>query len=81
MVESDGGGSLAVQTVVGHVKGEDVGLSEVEHALPQNQVHAVANRGGGGVEDQGVVLERRGAPALRDGGGTASGKSPMLTKR
>lgn len=67
VVKSDGGSSLAVQTVIGHMKREIVGLPEVQHALPQNQVHAVAScGGGGGVQDQSVVLKRHGTPALRE---------------
>lgn len=67
VVKSDGGSSLAVQTVICHMKSEDVGFPEVQHAPPQHQVHAVASRrGGGGVEDQGVVLKRHGTPALGD---------------
>ncbi|TNN69448.1 hypothetical protein EYF80_020282 [Liparis tanakae] len=53
VVQSDGGGAVAVQTAVGHVQREVVGVPVAEDALPQHQVHAVAPRGGGGgVQDQ-----------------------------
>lgn len=81
MVESDGGGPLAVQAVIGHMESEDVGFAEVQHAPPQHQVHAIASRrGGGGVQDQGVVLKRHGAPALRDRVSRPSVKSATFAK-
>lgn len=64
-MERDGGDALAIQTVVGHVQGEDVRVSEPQDTLPQHQVHAVTScGGGGGVQDQSLVLQCHGTPAL-----------------
>lgn len=68
VVQSDGGGALAVQTAVGHMQGKDVGVSMAQDALPQHQVHAVTSCGGGGqVQDQSLILQRHGTPALTGG--------------
>lgn len=46
-MELDVGHALAVHAVIGHVEAEYVGISVAEDALSQDQVHAVAARGGG----------------------------------
>lgn len=70
VVQRDGGDALAIQTAVGHVQGEDVGVYVAQDTLPQHQVHAVASSGGGGgVQHQSLILQCHGTPALRDGDG------------
>lgn len=67
VVQRDGGGALAIQAAVGHVQSEDVGVFMAQHALPQHQIHAITSCGGGrGVQDQSLVLQRHGTPALTD---------------
>lgn len=66
-VQHDGGDTLSIQSAVGHMQGEDVGVIVVKDALSQHQIHAVTScSGGGGVQDQSLVLQRHGAPALKD---------------
>lgn len=67
VLQGDGGGALTIQAVVGHVQREDVGVVVVQRSPPQHKVHAIAAGGGGGrVQDQCVVLEGHGTPALQD---------------
>lgn len=67
VVQSDGGGALAVQTDVCNMQGEVVGVFVAQDALPQHQIHTVTSCGGGrGVQDQSLVLQRHGSPALRE---------------
>ncbi len=64
-MELDVGHTLAVHAVIGHVEAEYVGVSIVEDALSQDQVHAVAARGGGvQIQHQRLVPSSRRCPPL-----------------
>lgn len=70
VVQSDRGSAFTIQTAVRHVQGEDVGFIFTQDALSQHQIHAVTScGGGGGIQDQGLVVQRHGTPPLRDSSG------------
>lgn len=65
--QHNGGDTLPIQSAVGDIQGESVGAVVVKDTLSQHQIHAVTScSGGGGVQDQSLVLQRHGTPALND---------------